>query len=47
MNEEIKQIATRLIGLRDVLEITPEEMAKICNLLKNIFCLKAEQLIFQ
>ena len=32
MNEEIKQIATRLIGLRDALEITPEEMAKICNL---------------
>lgn len=32
MNEEIKQIATRLIGLRDALEISPEEMAKICNL---------------
>ena len=32
MNEEIKQIAERLKGLRDVLEISPEEMAKVCNL---------------
>lgn len=32
MNEQIKQIAERLAGLRDVLEITPEEMAKVCNL---------------
>ncbi len=32
MNEQIKQIAERLAGLRDVLEITPEEMARACNL---------------
>ncbi len=32
MNEQIKQIAERLAGLRDVLEISPEEMAKVCNL---------------
>ncbi|MCD7976584.1 MAG: XRE family transcriptional regulator [Tannerellaceae bacterium] len=32
MNEQIKQIAERLAGLRDVLEITPEEMAKVCHL---------------
>ena len=28
MNEQIQQIAERLAGLRDALEITPEEMAK-------------------
>ena len=32
MNEQIQQIAERLAGLRDALEITPEEMAKVCNL---------------
>jgi len=32
MNEQIKQIAERLTGLRDVLEVTPEEMAKTCHL---------------
>lgn len=32
MNEQIKQIAERLAGLRDALEITPEEMAEACNL---------------
>lgn len=32
MNEQIKQIAERLAGLRDALEITPEEMARICQL---------------
>lgn len=32
MNEQIKQIAERLAGLRDALEITPEEIAKVCNL---------------
>ena len=32
MNEQIQQIAERLIGLRDALEITPEEIAKVCNL---------------
>lgn len=30
MNEQIKQIAERLAGLRDVLDITPEEMARVC-----------------
>ena len=32
MNEQIKQIAERLAGLRDVLDITPEEMAHVCNI---------------
>lgn len=32
MSEEIKQIAERLRGLRDVLEITVEEMAEVCRL---------------
>jgi mannose-6-phosphate isomerase-like protein (cupin superfamily) len=32
MNEQIKQIAERLAGLRDALGRTPEEMAKSCNL---------------
>jgi transcriptional regulator with XRE-family HTH domain len=32
MNEQIKQIAARLAGLRDALEITPEEMSRVCNL---------------
>jgi transcriptional regulator with XRE-family HTH domain len=32
MNKQIKQIAERLAGLRDALEITPEEMSKACNL---------------
>lgn len=30
MNEEIRQIAERLKGLREALEITPEEMATVC-----------------
>ena len=32
MNEEIKQISERLKGLRDVLEITPEDMAAVCRI---------------
>ena len=32
MNEQIKQIAQRLSGLRDALEISPEEIAKVCGL---------------
>lgn len=32
MNEQIKQIAERLVGLRDALEISPEDMAKVCHL---------------
>ena len=35
MNEQIKQIAERLAGLREVLEITPEEMANVCNISKE------------
>lgn len=30
MNEQIKQIAERLAGLRDALELTPEEVAQVC-----------------
>lgn len=32
MNEQIKQIAERLAGLRDALEIAPDEIARLCNL---------------
>lgn len=32
MNEQIKQIAARLVGLRDALEIKPEEIAKVCRI---------------
>ena len=32
MNEQIKQIAERLTGLREALEITPEEMANACSI---------------
>lgn len=32
MNEEIKQIAERLKGLRDALDIPVEEMAKVCKM---------------
>ena len=32
MNEQIKQIAERLRGLRDVLELTPEEVAESCQM---------------
>ena len=32
MNDQIKQIAERLKGLRDVLEITPEDIARDCQL---------------
>ena len=32
MNEQIKQIAERLRGLRDVLDLTPEEVAESCQL---------------
>ncbi|MDD4590362.1 MAG: XRE family transcriptional regulator [Parabacteroides sp.] len=31
-DEQIKQIAERLIGLRDAIGIKPEEIAKVCNL---------------
>ena len=32
MSDQIKQIAERLQGLRDVLELTPEEVAESCQL---------------
>jgi mannose-6-phosphate isomerase-like protein (cupin superfamily) len=32
MNEQIKQIAERLRGLRDALELPVEEFAKVCNI---------------
>ena len=32
MNEQIQQIAARLAGLRDALEITLEEIAQVCQL---------------
>lgn len=39
MNEQIREIARRLAGLREVLDITPEEMAKVCNLTKEQYLL--------
>lgn len=39
MNEQIKQIAERLAGLRDVLEISPEDIAQVCNLSKDDYLL--------
>ncbi|MGP1476740.1 MAG: helix-turn-helix domain-containing protein [Phocaeicola sp.] len=35
MDDQIKQIAERLKGLRDVLELDPEEVAKVCDLPVN------------
>lgn len=32
MNEQIRQIAERLAGLRDALELSPEEIAKTCGI---------------
>ena len=32
MNEQIKQIAERLAGLSDALDISPNEMARVCQL---------------
>ena len=32
MNEQIKQIAERLRGLRDVLDLTPDEVAEVCGI---------------
>lgn len=39
MNEQIKEIARRLAGLRDALDITPAEMAKACNLTEEKYLL--------
>lgn len=39
MNEQIKEIARRLAGLRDALDITPAEMAKVCNLTEEKYLL--------
>lgn len=39
MNEQIKQIAERLAGLRDALEISPEEIAKVCHLTTDQYLL--------
>ena len=35
MNEEIKQIAERLKGLRDVMDITVEDIAGVCGILQD------------
>ena len=42
MNEQIKQIAERLRGLRDVLELTEEDIAIVTFLLKNTGLRKQE-----
>lgn len=39
MNEQIQQIAKRLVGLREALDIRPEEIAKVCNLSKEQYLL--------
>ncbi len=35
MNEQIKQIAERLKGLRDALELTEQELADVCSISKD------------
>lgn len=37
MNEQIKQIAERLRGLRDVLDLTPEEVAASCQMPVDVY----------
>ena len=37
MIEQIKQIADRLKGVRDALELQPEEMAQVCNIDTNTY----------
>lgn len=32
MSEEIRQIAERLVGLRDALDLRPEDIASTCNI---------------
>lgn len=39
MNEQIEQIAKRLVGLREALDIGPEEIARVCNLSKEEYLL--------
>lgn len=39
MNEQIEQIAKRLAGLREALDISTEEMAKVCHLSKEDYLL--------
>lgn len=39
MNEQIREIARRLAGLRDALDVTPAEMAKVCNLTEDEYLL--------
>ncbi len=39
MNEQIKQIAKRLVGLREALDISAEEIARVCNLSKEQYLL--------
>ena len=36
MNDQIKQIAERLRGLRDVLELTSEDIARDCDICRRI-----------
>lgn len=47
MSDQIKQIAERLQGLRDVLELTPDEVAKVASFQwKSIWVWKAGRKIF-
>ena len=39
MNEQIEQIAKRLAGLREALDISPGEMAKVCNVSEEHYLL--------
>lgn len=38
MTEQFKQIANRLKGLRDALDLAPAEMAKMCNISEEDYC---------
>ena len=48
MNEEIKAVADRLIGLREIMDVSVERLQKFVEYLKNnIKLMNLEILIFQ
>ena len=36
MNEEIKAVADRLIGLREIMDVSVEEAAAVCRIAGNV-----------
>ena len=47
MDEQIKQIAERLRGLRDVLELTAEDIARECDISAEEYRCVGEQRIYR